>query len=195
MDASSKNLNPQQLFADAQALAEQQRLWDAADVLMSGFAQLGDAADAPQTDSLGRPIRGSAPRLMDKAADWLDFLDNLEADGQESPEGTPPRHLRWAQWHTLTGQAEVRRQHPGRAVDHLELAAGLFESEELYLQAVPLLAQIAQCQLAVDDVPRAEDALHRARTLTTRDHTTAQQARDRFGEALDEIAADIASRL
>lgn len=185
--------SPKELFAQASALAEQNELWRAADVLMTGFDKLGDAADEPDKDSLGRPIRGSAPKLMDTAADWLDLLDNLEGDGVESPEGTPPRHLRWAAWHALSGQGEIRRGHPGRAVDHLELAAGLFESDGLIMQAVPLLAQIAQCQLQVDDVRRAEDALFRARTLAAKPE--AGEVRERFGSALDEIGAAVAERL
>lgn len=72
--------SPQQLFDAATAQAENNQLWEAALTLMQGFEQLGDKADAPQTDSLGRPIRGSAPKLMDKAADWLDLLDNLEKE-------------------------------------------------------------------------------------------------------------------
>ena len=139
----SATSSPQQLFDAATALAEENNLWEAALTLMQGFEELGDKADAPQTDSLGRPIRGSAPKLMDKAADWLDLLDNLEKDGFEPTADTPPRHLRWAMWHTLNGQAEIRRGHQGRAIDHLELAAGLFQSDKLNIQAVPLLAQIA----------------------------------------------------
>ena len=156
---------------------------------MQGFEELGDKADAPQTDSLGRPIRGSAPKLMDKAADWLDLLDNLEKDGFEPTADTPPRHLRWAMWHTLNGQAEIRRGHQGRAIDHLELAAGLFQSDNLNIQAVPLLAQIAQCHLYLGDVAAAEKALYRAQ------ETCDEQSRERWGSALSEIGAEIARRL
>lgn len=181
--------SPQQLFDAATAQAENNQLWEAALTLMQGFEQLGDKADAPQTDSLGRPIRGSAPKLMDKAADWLDLLDNLEKDGFEPTENTPPRHLRWAMWHTLNGQAEIRRGHQGRAIDHLELAAGLFQSDNLKNQAVPLLAQIAQCHLHLDDVANAEKTLNRA--LETCDDS----ARERWGAALNEIGAEIARRI
>lgn len=182
-------MKPRAALEHSTELAGKNQLWEAAAFLMSTFEQLGDLADAPETDSLGRPIRGSTPPLMDKAADWLDLLDNLESDGQESPEGTPPRHLRWAMWHTLNGQAEIRRQHPGRAVDHLELAAGLFESDQMVMQAVPLLAQVADCQLAVGDVRRAEDALVRARRLAD------DETRARYGAELARISADIAARL
>ncbi|ALA68578.1 hypothetical protein [Corynebacterium lactis] len=181
--------SPQELFDAAHSLAADDALWEAALHLMQGFEKLGDKADAPQTDSLGRPIRGSAPKLMDKAADWLELLDNLEKDGVEPKEGTPPRHLRWAMWHTLSGQAEIRRGHQGRAIDHLELAAGLFQSESLNSQAVALLAQIAECHLDLGDVGRAEDALFRAQPLA--DDTT----RARYGDALGQISAEIARRL
>ena len=181
--------SPQQLFDAATALAEENNLWEAALTLMQGFEELGDKADAPQTDSLGRPIRGSAPKLMDKAADWLDLLDNLEKDGFEPTADTPPRHLRWAMWHTLNGQAEIRRGHQGRAIDHLELAAGLFQSDNLNIQAVPLLAQIAQCHLYLGDVAAAEKALYRAQ------ETCDEQSRERWGSALSEIGAEIARRL
>ncbi|WP_448852449.1 hypothetical protein [Corynebacterium sp. 335C] len=233
------------LFADASDLAAGGRLWEAADLLMAGFADLGDAEDAPAVDGLGRPIRGSAPNIMDKAADYLEFLDQLEsvreasarddatpsgadADtavaaaggapvGAGGPAGagadaadadpaagaaaaaadldelppSPPRHLRWAQWHTLNGLAEIRREHHGRAVDHLELASGLFESHGLTAQALPLVGRIVECQLAVDDVPRAEEALHRARALAGRD----PEAGARWKRALDELGRDVAARL
>lgn len=185
----SATSSPQQLFDAATALAEENNLWEAALTLMQGFEELGDKADAPQTDSLGRPIRGSAPKLMDKAADWLDLLDNLEKDGFEPTADTPPRHLRWAMWHTLNGQAEIRRGHQGRAIDHLELAAGLFQSDKLNIQAVPLLAQIAQCHLHLGDVGTAEKALYRAQ------ETCDEQSRERWGSALSEIGAEIARRL
>ncbi|MGY0605225.1 hypothetical protein [Corynebacterium amycolatum] len=185
----SATSSPQQLFDAATALAEENNLWEAALTLMQGFEELGDKADAPQTDSLGRPIRGSAPKLMDKAADWLDLLDNLEKDGFEPTADTPPRHLRWAMWHTLNGQAEIRRGHQGRAIDHLELAAGLFQSDNLNIQAVPLLAQIAQCHLYLGDVAAAEKALYRAQ------ETCDEQSRERWGSALSEIGAEIARRL
>lgn len=185
----SATSSPQQLFDAATALAEENNLWEAALTLMQGFEELGDKADAPQTDSLGRPIRGSAPKLMDKAADWLDLLDNLEKDGFEPTADTPPRHLRWAMWHTLNGQAENRRGHQGRAIDHLELAAGLFQSDKLNIQVVPLLAQIAQCHLHLGDVGAAEKALYRAQ------ETCDEQSRERWGSALSEIGAEIARRL
>src|SRR5699024_9680235 len=63
--------SPARYLEEASDLANEGKLWAAADHLMAGFADLGDAADAPETDSLGRPIRGSAPKMMDKAADWL----------------------------------------------------------------------------------------------------------------------------
>ena len=185
----SATSSPQQLFDAATALAEENNLWEAALTLMQGFEELGDKADAPQTDGLGRPIRGSAPKLMDKAADRLDLLDNLEKDGFEPTADTPPRHLRWAMWHTLNGQAEIRRGHQGRAIDHLELAAGLFQSDKLNIQAVPLLAQIAQCHLHLGDVAAAEKALYRAQ------ETCDEQSRERWGSALSEIGAEIARRL
>lgn len=192
-----------QLFTDAEAIAADGRPWEAADLLMAGFADLGDAADAPAVDGLGRPIRGSAPAIMDKAADYLEFLDQLESAreapathggaGAEDTGGAlpPPRPLRWAQWHTLNGLAEIRRGHPGRAVDHLELAAGLFESHGLTAQALPLVGRIVECHLAVDDVPRAEAALHRARSLAAAD----AGAGARWGRALDELGRDVAARL
>nr|WP_120492221.1 hypothetical protein [Corynebacterium lactis] len=190
--SSAGSPDPQQLFCTARSLAADDALWEAACTLMQGFENLGDKADAPRTDSLGRPIRGSAPKLMDKAADWLELLDNLEKDGVEPKEGTPPRHLRWAMWHTLSGQAEIRRSHPGRAVDHLELAAGLFQSEGLHSQAVALTAQIAQCHLDLDDTSRAEEALFRANSLLG---SLSDADRARFGDALGEISAEIARRL
>lgn len=187
---------PSELLEAASALAADGRLWAAADSLMAGFADLGDAADAPDVDSLGRPIRGSSPKLMDRAADYLDLLDNIEADdpgaiAAEVAAATPPRHMRWAQWHALGGQAEIRRGHPGRAVDHLELAAGLFGSDGMVAQEVPLLAQIAMCQLECDDLPRAEDALNRALAARARD----PEAAGKFGPLLDDVAAEIGRRL
>lgn len=187
--------SPARFLEEASDLANEGKLWAAADHLMAGFAELGDAADAPETDSLGRPIRGSAPKLMDKAADWLDFLDNLEADGAEVAEGTPPRHMRWAQWHALNGQAEVRRRHPGRAIDHLELAAGLFGSDGMHAQEIPLLAQVAMCQLEVRDIPRAEDALNRALAARTALAARDAGAAERFRGMLDSVAAEVTSRL
>lgn len=173
---------PKALLAAAETLARDNKLWEAADLLMAGFAELGDAADAPETDSLGRPIRGSSPKLMDKAADWLELLDNLD----EAP-AAPPRHLRWAQWHTLSGQAEIRRGHPGRAVDHLEMASGLFESERMLDQAVPLVGLIVQCHLDTGDAGRAEAALHRARVMAVDD--------ERFKPVLDDLGRAVAARL
>ena len=49
----SATSSPQQLFDAATALAEENNLWEAALTLMQGFEELGDKADAPQTDSLG----------------------------------------------------------------------------------------------------------------------------------------------
>ena len=71
---------PTDIFEAASALAADGKLWSAADTLMAGFADLGDAADAPDVDSLGRPIRGSAPKFMDRAADYLDLAKNAPAD-------------------------------------------------------------------------------------------------------------------
>lgn len=188
-DTTGDYPRPQQLIETATELAARNELWQAALALMQGFERLGDRADAPETDRLGRPMRGSAPKLMDKAADWLDLLDNLEKDGFEPSTETPPRHLRWAMWHTLSGQAEIRRGHQGRAIDHLELAAGLFQSDNLNAQAVPLLAQIAQCQLDLGDLSAAENALYRAQQACD------EPSRARWGEALAEIGAVLARRL
>lgn len=187
--------SPARFLEESSALADEGKLWAAADRLMAGFAELGDAADAPETDSLGRPIRGSSPKLMDRAADWLDLLDNLESDGADVAEGTPPRHLRWAQWHALNGQAEVRRGHPGRAIDHLELAAGLFGSDGMHAQEIPLLAQIALCQLEVQDVPRAEDALNRALSARTALAARDGNAAARFRELLESVSQRVTAQL
>lgn len=181
--------SPRALLSSAETLANEQKLWEAADLLMTGFAELGDTADAPEVDGLGRPIRGSSPKLMDKAADWLELLDNLEGHGEEF--SAPPRHLRWAQWHTLSGQAEIRRGHPGRAIDHLEMASGLFESENMLNQAVPLIGLIVQCHLATGDVGQAETALHRARTMSLRDDAIAEK----WKPTLDDLGRDVAERL
>ena len=186
---------PSEILDAASALAADGRLWAAADSLMAGFADLGDAADAPEVDSLGRPIRGSSPKLMDRAADYLDLLDAIESDDPEAiaaevAAATPPRHMRWAQWHALNGQAEIRRGHPGRAVDHLELSAGLFGSDGMVAQEIPLLAQIAMCQLECDDLPRAEDALNRALAARARNPEDAA----RFGKLLDDVSAAIGER-
>ena len=107
---------PSELLEAATALAADGKLWSAADSLMAGFADLGDAADAPDVDSLGRPIRGSSPKLMDVAADYMDLLDSIEADDPDAidaevAEATPPRHMRWAQWHALNGHAPPRVVH------------------------------------------------------------------------------------
>lgn len=177
------------LFDDARNLADQGSLWEAAWTLIEGFAQLGSAASAPETDSLGRPIRGSAPRFMEQAADYLDLLDNLERDGAVESQQIPPRHLRWAAWHTTQGQALAAQKLPGRAIDHLELAAGLFESEQLYSQAIGLLAQIAQCHLLLDDPRRAEEAINRAFALLDAD------TRDRYAPVLGELSAEVAQKL
>ena len=75
---------PSELLEAATALAADGKLWSAADSLMAGFADLGDAADAPDVDSLGRPIRGSSPKLMDVAADYMDLLDSIEADDPDA---------------------------------------------------------------------------------------------------------------
>lgn len=187
---------PSEILDAASTLAADGRLWAAADSLMAGFADLGDAADAPEVDSLGRPIRGSSPKLMDRAADYLDLLDAIESDDPEAiaaevAAATPPRHMRWAQWHALNGQAEIRRGHPGRAVDHLELSAGLFGSDRMVAQEIPLLAQIAMCQLECDDLPRAEDALNRALAARARNPEDAA----RFGKLLDDVSAAIGERL
>ena len=187
---------PSEILDAASTLAADGRLWAAADSLMAGFADLGDAADAPEVDSLGRPIRGSSPKLMDRAADYLDLLDAIESDDPEAiaaevAAATSPRHMRWAQWHALNGQAEIRRGHPGRAVDHLELSAGLFGSDGMVAQEIPLLAQIAMCQLECDDLPRAEDALNRALAARARNPEDAA----RFGKLLDDVSAAIGERL
>lgn len=196
------------LFADAEAIAADGRLWEAADHLMAGFADLGDAADAPQVDGLGRPIRGSAPKLMDKAADYLEFLDQLESarqkeirEGQglgdaagDAPDDlppAPPKPLRWAQWHTLNGLAEIRRGHPGRAIDHLELASGVFASHGMVAQALPLTVAIGDCQLDTNDLPRAEEALQRARELAARDPQAAEPHR----AMLARLRAAVANRI
>ncbi|MBP2332300.1 hypothetical protein [Corynebacterium freneyi] len=191
---------PTDIFEAASALAADGKLWSAADTLMAGFADLGDAADAPNADSLGRPIRGSAPKLMDRAADYLDLLDTLEADDPDAIDAevaaaTPPRHMRWAQWHALNGQAEVRRGHPGRAVDHLELSAGLFGSDGMRAQEIPLLAQISLCQLECGDVPRAEDALNRALTAKAALGASDPAAAAKFAGLLDDVAARITAEL
>ncbi|WP_295626120.1 hypothetical protein [uncultured Corynebacterium sp.] len=191
---------PSELIDAASALAADGELWAAADTLMAGFVELGDAADAPEVDSMGRPIRGSSPKLMDTAADWLELLDNIESDdpGHLDPAvaaKTPPRHMRWAQWHALNGQAEIRRGHPGRAIDHLELAAGLFGSDDMREQEIPLLAQIAMCQLEVRDVPRAEDALNRALAARTALSGRDPNAAARFRELLDDVSAAVTAHL
>lgn len=191
---------PAELIESASALAAEGKLWAAADSLMAGFAALGDAADAPEVDSLGRPIRGSSPKLMEAAADHLDLLDAIEADDPghvpaDAAAATPPRHLRWAQWHALSGQAEIRRGHPGRAVDHLELAAGLFGSDGMRAQEIPLLAQIALCHVDADDLPRAEDALNRALAARTALGSEDPGAAARFAGLLDDVSAAITARL
>lgn len=188
------------LLDEARDLAHSRRLWPAADLLMAGAAELGDAAGGAEVDPLGRPIRGSAPNLMDAAADWLELLDQLEAkaagEGAAAPEPeAPPRQLRWAQWHALTGQAEIRRGRSGRAIDHLELAAGVLEAESLVAQALPLVIAIADCQLDTDDPVRAEVALHRARGLhRALAEADPDAARLRAGE-LDRLTRMIAARL
>lgn len=191
---------PNELLDAASALAAEGRLWNAADALMAGFADLGDAADAPEVDSLGRPIRGSAPKLMDRAADYLDLLDNIEADDPDAIDAdvakhTPPRHMRWAQWHALNGHAEVRRGHPGRAVDHLELSAGLFGSDRMRAQEIPLLLQVVLCHLETADLPRAEDALNRALTARADLRTLDPAAAERLAPMLDDVSAKVTEHL
>ena len=191
---------PSELLEAATALAADGKLWSAADSLMAGFADLGDAADAPDVDSLGRPIRGSSPNLMDVAADYMDLLDSIEVDDPDAidaevAEATPPRHMRWAQWHALNGQAEIRLGHPGRAVDHLELSAGLFGSDGMVAQEIPLLAQIAMCQLECDDLPRAEDALNRALAARAALGTSDPGTAARFAGLLDDVSARITAQL
>lgn len=191
---------PSELLEAATALAADGKLWSAADSLMAGFADLGDAADAPDVDSLGRPIRGSWPKLMDVAADYMDLLDSIEADDPDAIDAevaaaTPPRHMRWAQWHALNGHAEIRRGHPGRAVDHLELSAGLFSSDAMRAQEIPLLAQIALCQLECGDVPRAEDALNRALAARAALGTSDPGTAARFAGLLDDVSARITAQL
>lgn len=191
---------PSELLEAASALAADGKLWSAADALMAGFADLGDAADAPDVDSLGRPIRGSSPKLMDRAADYLDLLDALEADdpdaiAAEVAAATPPRHMRWAQWHALNGHAEIRRGHPGRAVDHLELSAGLFGSDAMRAQEIPLLAQIALCQLECGDLPRAEDALNRALAARAALGAADPDTAARFAGLLDDVSEQITAQL
>ena len=137
---------------------------------------------------------------MDRAADYLDLLEAIESDEPAAiaavgAAATPPRHMRWAQWHAINGQAEGRRGHPGRAVDHLELSAGLFGSDGMRAQEIPLLAQISLCQLECGDVPRAEDALNRALTAKAALGASDPAAAAKFAGLLDDVSARITAEL
>ncbi len=165
---------------DARILAEDNQLWQAADLMMVHSTTPAEQWDLPA---------GVDP--LEVAAGWLELLDALESDGAEVAENTPPRTLRWAQWHTLQGQRTMELNFPGRAIEHFELAAGLFQSEGLAFPACPLLGNIAQCQLELDDVAAAEEALERARAITR----TLPEARQRYRQQLDQIAAEIAAKI
>ena len=124
----SATSSPQQLFDAATALAEENNLWEAALTLMQGFEELGDKADAPQTDSLGRPIRGSAPKLMDKAA-FLDFV--VEIVRRSDPTGFHVLPRRWVvertfgwmiRWRRLVRDYE-RRLDVSEAMIHVAMGA------------------------------------------------------------------------
>ncbi|MBV7296182.1 hypothetical protein KRX51_09695 [Corynebacterium sp. TAE3-ERU12] len=193
--------DPQQLLDEARSYAEQGHLWLAADTLMAGYAQFEAAGRTPQQhDSMGRPIRGTSVDLMEAAAKWLEALDSVEShatdvQAEQAPSGTdenvPPRDLRWAQWHTISGNTEMKRDRFGRAIDHLELASGIYETAGLLTVAVPLVAALVQCYLAVNDAPRAELALHRLRRILSVDPSLA----DGMGENIDALAAAVADRL
>ena len=62
-------------------------------------------------------------------------------------------------------------------------------------QEIPLLAQIALCQLECGDVPRAEDALNRALAARAALGTSDPGTAARFAGLLDDVSARITAQL